>query len=302
MADSAVVRIPFQQDQGQFGYRNAYIDTSKVLGKGTYGIVFEAMLDTLRCASKILHANFQNDRRAFSSIQREYDFLRTLKNPCIVQFLGVVQHPQQHSPIFLMERMDESLTHFLHRSPSSLPYDLQVNFTYDITQALAYLHSNNIIHRDLSSNNILLTRGAQAKVTDFGMSKMVEANPSTARSRYTQCLGTPVFMPPEALRRTKPRCSDKVDVFSLGVLMVQIITRIFPAPTDAEIVMEDDSSPTGEKIVPVPEIERREDDIAKVPSDHTLLPIALHCLKDRDTERPTAVQLCERLERFTTTH
>ena len=134
-------------------------------------------------------------------------------------------------------------------------------------------------------------------MTDFGMSKMVEANPRMTRSKITQCPGTPVFMPPEALR-AKPRYSDKLDTFSLGVLMVQIITRIFPAPTDAERVREDPSSPTGEIIVPVPELERRKKDLDKVPSTHALLPIALHCLKDRDRERPTAAQLCQRLEQL----
>ena len=134
-------------------------------------------------------------------------------------------------------------------------------------------------------------------MTDFGMSKMVEANPRMTRSKITQCPGTPVFMPPEALR-AKPRYSDKLDTFSLGVLMVQIITRIFPAPTDAERVREDPSSPTGEIIVPVPELERRKKDLDKVPSTHALLPIALHCLKDRDRERPSAAQLCQRLEQL----
>ena len=80
--------------------------------------------------------------------------------------------------------------------------------------------------------------------------------------------------------------------------MVQIITRLFLAPTDAEIVLEDDSAPTGEKIILIPELERRKKDLDKVPSTHALLPIALHCLKDRDRERPTAAQLCQRLEQL----
>ena len=126
-------------------------------------------------------------------------------------------------------------------------------------------------------------------MTDFGISKIVDANPGMTHNKVTQCPGTPAFMPPEALR-AKPRYSDKLDTFSLGVMIIQIITRKFPAPADAEIVMEDDSSPTGVRIILVPELERRKDDIAKVPSDHTLLPIALHCLKDRDRERPTAAQ------------
>ena len=105
-----------------------------------------------------------------------------------------------------------------------------------------------------------------------------------------------MFMPPEALR-AKPRYSDKLDT-SAGVLTIQIITSTFPAPTDAEIIMEDPSSPTGEKIIPVLEIERRKKDIDKVPSDHSLLPIARHCIEDRDKERPTAAQLCQSLEQL----
>ena len=80
--------------------------------------------------------------------------------------------------------------------------------------------------------------------------------------------------------------------------MVQIITRTFPAPTDATVVREDPSFPTGEIIVPVPELERRKKDMDKVSSTHALLPVALHCLKDRDKERPTAAQLCQRLEQL----
>ena len=134
-------------------------------------------------------------------------------------------------------------------------------------------------------------------MTDFGMSKMVEANPRMTRSKITQCPGTPVFMPPEALR-AKPRYSDKLDTFSLGVVVIQIITRTFPAPTDAEKVMENPLSPTGEIIVPVPELERRKKDIDKVPCGHSLLPTAHHCLKDRDKDRPTAAQLCRSLEQL----
>ncbi|CAI8047040.1 Ankyrin repeat domain-containing protein 29 [Geodia barretti] len=106
-------------------------------------------------------------------------------------------------------------------------------------------------------------------------------------------------MPPEALR-AKPRYSDKLDTFSLGVVMVQIITRCFPTPTDAEIVVEDETTPTGEKILPVPELQRRQRDIGKVPPDHGLLPTALHCLKDRPRERPSAAQLCQSLGQLKT--
>ena len=287
---------------GQFGYRKVCVHTSSVLGAGSYGRVVRATLDDLPCAAKILHTDFfRSDYPGADDFAARFDqecrILRDLKHPRIVQFLGLVQDPGNGRPILLMELMEESLTGFLERSRAPLSYHVQVSITHDIALALAYLHANNILHRDLSSNNILLNAGSQAKVTDFGMSKIVEANPRMTRNQLTQCPGTLVFMPPEALRR-QPRYSDKLDTFSAGILIIQIITRTFPAPTEAEVVMEDPSSPTGEICIPIPEQERRKKDIDKVPNDHSLLPIARHCLKDRDKERPTAAQLCRSLEKL----
>ena len=299
MAEAAVSTDVHIRLGGQFGYQNAHIHTSKVLGTGSYGSVVKATLDHLPCAAKILHIIFFRDDDPgavdfAARFNQECEILRNLKHPCIVQFLCVVQDPSNHRPILLMELMDESLTGFLERAVTSIPYHVQLNITHDIALALAYLHGSNIIHRDLSSNNILLRVGSQTKVTDFGMSKMIEANPRMTRSKITQCPGTPVFMPPEALR-SKPRYSNKLDTFSLGVLIIQIVTRTFPTPTDAELVLEDDSAPSGEKIILVPELERRQKDINKVPADHDLLPTALHCLMDKDKDRPTAAQLCQSL-------
>ena len=284
---------------GQFGYQCVQVHLSQVLGAGSYGSVVKATLDHLPCAAKILHHIFfkSNDpgQGDFAArFDQECRLLRDLKHPCIVQFLGLVQDPNNHQPILLMELMEESLTHFLECSSNPLPYYIQVNITHDITLALAYLHTNRVIHRDLSSNNVLINAGSRAKVTDFGMSKIVDVNPHIQLSRTTQCPGTPVFMPPEALR-ANPRHSEKLDTFSTGVLIIQIISRQFPAPTDAERVMEDPTSPTGEKIIPVPELERRKNDIKKVPSTHPLLPTVHHCIKDRDRDRPSAAQLCQRL-------
>ena len=231
MAEPADIRINLH---GHFGYHSVRIHTSKVLGTGSYGSVVKATLENLPCAAKILHTIFfQDDDPAADDLvicfHQECTIIKELKHPCIVQFLGMVQNPNTHRPILLMELMDESLTHFLECSHTSLRYYSQVNITYDIAQAISYLHRNNIIHCDLSSNNILLKGGTQAKVTDFGISKIVEASPRMTR-KFTQCPGTPAFMPPEALR-AKPRHSEKLDVFSMGVLMLQIVSHKFPAPT-----------------------------------------------------------------------
>ena len=235
--------------------------------------------------------------------EQECQILRDLRHPNIVQFLGVVQDPNTSKPILLMELMRESLTHFLESSSTDVPYHLQVDISHGIALAVAHLHRNGILHRDLSSNNVLLNAGHQAKVTDFGMSKIAASDPSMTRSKVTQCPGTLVYMPPEALR-PQPRYSDKIDTFSIGVLLLQIATQNFPKPTSASVAREDPNSPTKESYVPVSEIDRRKSDIDQVTSaaySHGFLPVIRDCLKDLSKERPTAAQLCQRLGLLKTT-
>jgi len=71
-----------------------------------------------------------------------------------------------------MELLDESITHFLQQSNEPLSYHLEVNQCYDISLVLAYLHLNDIIHPDLSSNSVLLIAGNRAKVVNFGVAKL----------------------------------------------------------------------------------------------------------------------------------
>ena len=189
-----------------------------------------------------------------------------------------------------MELMDDSLTHFLEQSEERLPYHVQVNISHDIALALDFLHDNRILHRDLSSNNVLLIdAGIRAKVTDFGMSKLIELN--SHMTGLTKCPGTPAYMSPEALS-DPPVYTEKLDCFQAGVLMIQTITRKFPNPSDAMCRMRDVRFPTGWVNVPVPEAERRHNHLSLIPRTHPILPIAVDCLKDTDTERPSAQQIC----------
>ena len=285
---------------GHFGYQKVVVHTSRELGSGSYGSVVKATLDSrIPCAAKIIHRIFlsTNDPGLDNFVARfeqECRILRDLKHPCIVKFLCIIQDPNTNKPILLMEMMKESLTKFLEDSPSDLPYHMQVNIAYDIALAVAHLHTNGILHRDLSSNNILLNDIHRAKVTDFGMSKITDHNPTVTCSRVTQCPGTLVYMPPEAVS-PQPHYSDKIDSFSIGVLLLQIITQAFPDPTDASVEKDDPTSPTGKVLFPVSEVDRRKADIDKIPATHSFLPIALNCLKDKSQERPTVAQLCRSL-------
>ena len=275
----------------ELSYGATVIFSNKILGIGAYGKVCLAKCGQLPCAAKLLHdtildTNDPGIHKFVEQFEQECLFLGMIKHPNVVQFLGTYTDPQSHKLALLMELMDESLTKFLERSTSPLPYHTQLNICHDVALALSYLHSNDIIHRDLSSNNVLLIgEGSRARVTDFGMSKLEGMNPRM--TPLTLCPGTVAYMPPEALI-TPPQYSSKLDCFSHGVLTIQITTRKFPNPTNPTTTIEDARFPTGVIHVPVPENDRRKGDISLVDPDHPLLPLALRCLQDKSTH-------CEKL-------
>ena len=292
-----VSTVIMAQPQGHFGYQIIRIIKTSSLGVGSYGAVYRALCDELPCAAKILHPTLFNThdpgaRKIMERFEQECQFLSGVRHPHIVQYLGVSRDPESGLPVLLMELMDNSLTQFLERSEEPLPFHITVDICHDIALALAYLHSNGILHRDLSSNNVLLIGpGNRAKVTDFGMSKLANAN--LRMTPMTMCPGTLAYMPPEALD-DPPVYTNKLDCFSFGVLDIQILTRQFPDPTQRfkTIEINDPRFPTGTAKVPVPEIERRQSHIDRVNPSHPLLPVALDCLKDRDREGSSAQELC----------
>ena len=291
------------QDTPTIGFRSFQLLKAQTLGIGSYGSVCKALCDDLLCAAKIIHQtlidpNAQIERQRehrlpISRFMQECEFMSAIRHPNIVQYLGTRQDPQTGLPVLLMELMDDSLTNFLDSSQDAVPYYIQVNFCHDITLAISYLHSNGITHRDLSSNNVLLCGNVKAKVTDFGMAKLCDINPQATRVSFTTCPGTDAYMPPEAVK-DKPVYTAKIDCFAIGTLIIQILTRCFPEPRDRLRIVHP-QFPGGTVDVRVPEIERRQNHISLVDPNHPLLPIALHCLKDSDVERPSAQELCHKV-------
>ena len=295
-----------QQDTEKIGFKTILLCKDQTLGIGAYGAVFKAKCDGLICAAKIIHPTLldptilhqmtphREHRLPMMRFQLECEFLSTVRHPNIVQYLGTLQDPDTGLPVLLMELMDESLTHFLESSTQPIPYHIQVNICHDITLALSFLHSNGIIHRDLSSNNVLLIGTIVAKLTDFGMARLGDLNIHATRFTNTMCPGTDVYMPPEAVQ-DKPEYTEKIDCFSFGVLIVQTLTREFPTPGDRMMTVDDPRYPQGALKLCIPEKQRRQNHISQVDPNHPLLPIALDCLNDKDIERPSAQQLCERV-------
>ena len=297
---------PVGDGEQEFTFRNVQLLKNETLGTGSYGAVCKAKCDQLICAAKLLYpVLFQmqvpnpgkEHRQPFRRFELECQFLSRVNHPNIVQYLGTYRDPETNAPVLLMELMDESLTHFLESSPGDIPYHIQVNLSQNIAQALAFLHANGIIHRDLSSNNVLLIAGSRAKVSDFGMSKLIDLN-ATRLATMTTCPGTPAYMSPEALNEP-PVYTEKLDCFSFGVLLIQIATKHFPAPIDRfriKRIPDQNSKKNIEVRFLIPEIERRQAHINLIEPTHPLLPIALECLKDEAMERPSSQQLCQLLD------
>ena len=291
------------QEDKKIGFKNIQLCKNKILGIGSYGKVCEARCDDLLCAAKIIHETLfdptvqksiepqREHRLPMRRFEQECDFLCTIKHPNIVQFLGMYQDPDTQLPVLLMELMDDSLTHFLESSLHPIPYHIQVNICHDISLALSFLHSNDIVHRDLSSNNVLMISNVKAKVTDFGMARLGDQNQQLSHLSYTLCPGTDVYMPPEAVQ-DKPVYTEKIDCFSFGVITLQILTRQFPKPAKRwqEINIESE----GVVEMCISEYERRHNHISMINISNPLLSIVLSCLKDSDVERPTTQILCRR--------
>ena len=276
--------------------RNIRLLKNDELGSGSYGAVCKAMWGQRLCAAKLLHPIFFHSTdpgfvTTRSRFEQECQFLNGMKHPHIVEYLGTSHDPDSGLLVLLMELMDESLTHFLERSRQPLAFHIEVDLCHDIAQALVYIHSKEIIHRDLSGSNVLLLAG-RAKITDFGQSKLLDAN--RRMTPLTMCPGTLAYMPPEALREP-PVYSKKIDCFSFGVLQVQIMTCLFPDPGPAKQVVVDPRSPTGTMEMPVLDSERRKSHIDLIDPTHPLLPTVLSCLSYSEKDRPSAQDLCRQL-------
>ena len=279
-------------------FKKVELHKDRTLGRGAYGIVCEAKCDTLLCAAKIMHSALYGYSIPTERFEQEIELLSNIRHPNIILYLGVWHDPQSGSPVLLMELMDCSLTKYLKR-PATLSCHTQFNICHNIVQALAYLHDNEIYHRDLSGNNILM-KGNEAKVSDFGMARLIDPELSRCPTLST-CPGTKVYMPPEALE-DKPHYTEKIDCFSFGVVLIQILTTLYPMPGERckkiEISDHPDIPGGGTVEVRVKEVDRRQDHISMIDPQHPLLPIALKCLEDKPEDRPSAQELCEKLKEY----
>ena len=265
------------------------------LGRGGYGEVLRGTLGPQRrpVAVKKIHdilvdaarENRQTLEHIIEEFRRECELLKTAKHPNVVEFVGVFnQGKGEESALLVMELMDQTLEQFLQDNRGTLSLEKQIGICLQVASGLLFLHQHDpqILHRDLTAKNVLMSKdGSIAKISDFGQAKFC---PSSVMYLSTKAPGCLLYMPPECLVKTdeksgaKPRFTDKGDVFSLGVLLLQITTQERPS-VDLVIIKGQ------------PEVERRAADLAALSFNHSMRPVILQCLQDNPAERPSCSEV-----------
>ena len=185
----------------------------------------------LTCAGKKLHevlieaGNGGVDGMVHKYLQ-ECQLMSSLRHPNITQFLGICFLPGTQLPLLVMERLETSLDDLLEHIPN-LPLSLKRSVLEDVASGLLYLHDrpSPVIHRDLTSKNVLLTSSLIAKITDMGNSRIVDLRGGQMARTLSKLPGTLVYMPPEALDDVH-RYGPSLDIFSFGHLALYTLTQV----------------------------------------------------------------------------
>ena len=271
----------------------------KQIGRGANGRILEGKWEGTVVAVKEIHSIFMNEVSdlEFQSFKRSFlcecEQSSRLRHPNVVCFFGIYYPPGARIPSLVMERLHCSLTSLLENN-LIVPLGTKVSIIKDVALGLRYLHTRNppIIHRDLSSNNVLLSRGSEAKIGDLGTARLVDPR---RQSRMTKAPGTVDFMPPEALEDvTNVRYGNELDVFSFGCVMLHTLSHEWPTPSQAVVINPD----TGLVIGGRSEVERRSHYFEKIDRSRSdvLIPLIESCLSNLPKNRPSIVRMCDQLE------
>ena len=261
-------------------------DGSYELGRGAFDRVFTVDYNGVVYAAKEIHPALLEDGARFPGkterIKRE--FLHEciqhgkLHHPNIVKMLGVCYLSEQAVlPILVMELMNGNLKTMLDRC-HNIPIYSKLSILKDVSSGLLHLHSLNppLMHRDLDTNNIVLTENLVAKITDLAVMKVVSPLSS---DKMTKVPGTVHFMPPEVFE-DDPHYGLPLDVFSFGCVVCHVITQKWPVPLPLSTV-----DLKSRKNITVSEVERRKQYVDQI-STESLKQLVIACLSNDQARRP----------------
>ena len=265
-------------------------ETGEFLGNGSYGEVKIVRYQGKEYAGKYFYPDLIHNQTAYRKCLNECKRSMEISHENIVQTIGVWTSEHTRNLVLVMEKMPFCLSRFVSVQERSLPDYINLCILHDVSKGLYYLHSNNIMHRDLTANNVLLTETLTAKISDFGQSKFVPR--TIPNPGLTQAPGTPVYMPPEALDLSE--YSFSIDTFSFGVLILHMYLHELPQPCDRFTRLP---PPIGELLRQRPPLEYFDNDIQRaVPEGHLLHSLLHDCLQKLPNKRPSAENLVSRIK------
>eukprot|EP00117_Sycon_ciliatum_P018674 scpid64673/ scgid0283/ Putative serine/threonine-protein kinase/receptor R826 len=300
--------------RGEIAYLGAFaVRDEDEIGRGSDAVVYRVEWQGIPAAAKVLHSLLvqrgvhgrEDKLRRFGA---EISNLSRLHHPNLCQTLGIGSTADRGLPALVVELFDRTL-HECSIGEGRLDDLTLMSFLEHAIAGVCYLHSNDppVIHRDLTLRNVLI-KGNVAKLADFGVARVTQRHlvgllPADV---LTECPGTQLYMPPEALSELAPAVyNESLDIFSFAVLATSVLTGADPSRnllnSPRARVVERVDGVCEERVIS--EVERRQVDLARIPDDHPLRPAIIRGLSNSAEDRPMAeemhefVKAAQRLER-----
>lgn len=212
-------------------------DVISELGRGAMGVVYRASDPTIgrEVAVKVLSLSASPEEGTNSPQQmfmREVRAAGRLAHPSIVTIHDAFDDQENQTSCIVMELVPGVTLEKILDSGQPLTTELVLNLVRQVAEGLDYAHRNHVIHRDLKPANILVTDDWRAKITDFGIAKVL-ARENVART--VGVMGTPSYMSPEQVKGGE--VDARTDIFSLGIIIFTLLAGKKPFSGNTAAVM-----------------------------------------------------------------
>lgn len=203
------------------------------IGDGGMALVYKARCKLLNryVAVKILKPEFTRDVKFIENFRRESQAAASLSHPNIVNIYDVGR--EGNINYIVMELIEGKVLSDVIRDKGSLSVSMSISIAKQIASALSHAHKNQIIHRDVKPHNILITEDGNAKITDFGIAKAVNA--ATLVGHTGAVMGSVHYFSPEQARGGY--VDEKSDIYSLGIVLYEMLTGRVPFDADNPVAI-----------------------------------------------------------------